>query len=403
MELEPFDLSDLEGVGPVTKKKLEDAGISTLMDLVVRGPVELEELSSMTSEMCEKIVTHARKQLAESGAITKEFATASEIYTRRQSIGKVSTCTDALDGLLGGGIETQAVTEVYGEFGSGKTQLCHTLCVSVQKPKEEGGLDGSVLYIDTEGTFRPERIVSIAQAHNMDPAKALDRIIVARAYNSSHQVLILEEAGKMIQEENVKLIISDSTTGLFRMEYLGRGTLASRQQKLGRYIRLLARIAEAYNCAVVATNQVSSSPDSFFGDPTRPVGGNILGHASTYRIYIRKGGKNKRVAKMVDSPHHALSEAVFELGEMGVQDTEEHLKQVEKDAEKAEKAAAKEAEKAAKDAEKAAKKAEREAAKQAKAEPATGTVPEAPREVSEPEPAGADAEVEIDDLDPAEE
>ncbi len=394
MELEPFDLSDLEGVGPVTKKKLEDAGISTLMDLVVRGPVELEELSSMASETCEKIVTHARKQLAESGAITKEFATASEIYTRRKSIGKVSTCTDALDELLGGGVETQAVTEVYGEFGSGKTQLCHTLCVSTQKPKEEGGLDGGVLYIDTEGTFRPERIVSIAQAHNMDPVKVLDRIIVARAYNSSHQVLILEEAGKMIQEEHVKLIISDSTTGLFRMEYLGRGTLASRQQKLGRYIRLLARIAEAYNCAVVATNQVSSSPDSFFGDPTRPVGGNILGHASTYRIYIRKGGKNKRVAKMVDSPHHALSEAVFELGEMGVQDTEEHLKQIEKDAAKAEKASAKEAEKAA-------KKAERESAKKAKADPAVETA-EARQEISEPETASAD-EAEIDDFEPTEE
>lgn len=377
MELEPFDLSDLEGVGPVTKKKLEDAGISTLMDLVVRGPVELEEISSMTSETCEKIVNHARKQLAESGAITKEFTTASEIYTRRQAIGKISTCTDALDALLGGGVETQAVTEVYGEFGSGKTQLCHTLCVSAQKPREEGGLDGNVLYIDTEGTFRPERIVSIAQAHNMDPAKALDRIIVARAYNSSHQVLILEEAGKMIKEENVKLIVSDSTTGLFRMEYLGRGTLANRQQKLGRYIRLLARIAEAYNCAVVATNQVSSSPDSFFGDPTRPVGGNIIGHASTYRIYIRKGGKNKRVAKIVDSPHHALSEAVFELGEMGVQDTEEYLKQAEKDAAKAEKAA----EKAAKQAEKAAKKPG--------AEPA-----------AEPD---SDIQAEIDDPDPAEE
>lgn len=384
MELERFDLSDLEGVGPVTKKKLEDAGISTLMDLVVRGPVELEEISSMTSETCEKIVTHARKQLAESGAITKEFATASEIYTRRQAISKISTCTDALDHLLGGGVETQAVTEVYGEFGSGKTQLCHTLCVSAQRPKEEGGVDGGVLYIDTEGTFRPERIVSIAQALGMDPAKVLDRIIVARAYNSSHQVLILEEAGKMIQEENIKLIISDSTTGLFRMEYLGRGTLANRQQKLGRYIRLLARIAETYNCAAVATNQVSSSPDSFFGDPTRPVGGNILGHASTYRIYIRKGGKNKRVAKIVDSPHHALSEAVFELGEMGVQDTEDHLKQIEKDTAKAEKTAAKEAEKAAKTAAKEAGKA--------KAAPAADKTPKTP------EPATG-AEIDGDDLD----
>ena len=351
MNTENFDLSDLEGVGPVTKKKLEDAGIHNMMDLVVRGPVELGEISSMTPETCEKIVTTARAQLAESGAITKDFTSATEIFKKRQSIGKITTSTDALDKLLGGGIETQAVTEVYGEFGSGKTQLCHTLCVMVQKLKEEGGLDGNVLYIDTEGTFRPERIVSIAQAHNMDPYKVLDRIIVARAYNSAHQVLILEEAGKTIQEENIKLIISDSTTGLFRSEYLGRGTLANRQQKLGRYIRLLARIAETYNCAVIATNQVSSSPDAFFGDPTRPVGGNVLGHASTYRIYIRKGGKNKRVAKIVDSPHHALSEEVFELGERGIQDTEEYLKQMDKDAKKAEK----EALKAAKEAEKLAK------------------------------------------------
>lgn len=347
MNEETFDLSDLEGVGPVTKKKLEDAGIHNMMDLIVRGPVELGEISSMTAETCEKIVSIARKQLAETGAITKDFTSATEIYKRRQNIGKISTSTDALDKLLGGGVETQAVTEVYGEFGSGKTQLCHTMCVMVQKSKEEGGLDGKVLYIDTEGTFRPERVVTIAQAHNMDPSKVLDNIIVARAYNSAHQVLILEEAGKTIKEENIKLIVSDSTTGLFRAEYLGRGTLANRQQKLGRYIRLLSRIAETYNCAVIATNQVSSSPDAFFGDPTRAVGGNVLAHASTYRIYFRKGSKNKRVAKMIDSPHHALSEEIFELGEKGVQDTEDHLKQMEKDAKKAEKEA-KEAEKLAK-------------------------------------------------------
>jgi DNA repair protein RadA len=323
-------LADLEGVGPVTKKKLHDAGIHNLMDLVVRGPVELEEISSMTTETCGKIVTIARKQLVESGTITRDFASASEIYKRRQAIGRISTGTDALDSLLLGGVETQAITEVYGEFGCGKTQFCHSLCVTVQKTVEEGGLDGGVLYIDTEGTFRPERIIEIAKTHNMDPSKLLDRIVVARAYNSAHQVLILEEAGKIIKEENIRLIISDSTTGLFRAEYLGRGTLANRQQKLGRYLRLLSRIAETYNCAVVATNQVSSSPDTFFGDPTRPVGGNIVGHTSTYRIYFRKGGKNKRVAKIIDSPHHPASEAVFELGERGVQDTEEHMKKLEK-------------------------------------------------------------------------
>ena len=346
MDTDNFDLSDLDGVGPVTKKKLEDVGIHSLMDLVVRGPVELGEITSMTSETCEKIVTIARHQLADTGAITKDFASAAEIYKRRQNIGRITTGTDSLDKLLGGGIETQAITEVFGEFGSGKTQFCHTMCVMVQRSIEEGGLDGNVLYIDTEGTFRPERVITIAQSHNMDPSKVLEKIMVARAYNSSHQVLILEAAGKTIKEENVKLIVSDSITGLFRSEYLGRGTLASRQQKLGRYIRILSRTAEMYNCAVIATNQVSSSPDTFFGDPTRPVGGNVVGHATTYRIYFRKGGKNKRIAKIIDSPHHAATEDVFELGERGVQDTEEHMKQLEK-------AAKKEADKLAKEKKKA--------------------------------------------------
>lgn len=386
MESDNFDLSDLEGVGPVTKKKLEDAGIHNLMDLVVRGPVELEEISSMTSETCDKIVTMARKQLIESGAITKDFASAAEIYKKRQTIGKITTGTDALDNLLMGGVETQAITEVFGEFGSGKTQFCHTLCVTVQKPVEEGGLNGGVLYIDTEGTFRPERIVTIAKAHNMDPAKVLDNIIVARAYNSAHQVLILEEAGKIIKEENIRLIVSDSTTGLFRSEYLGRGTLANRQQKLGRYIRLLARIAETYNCAVIATNQVSSSPDAFFGDPTRPVGGNVVGHASTYRIYFRKGGKNKRVAKIIDSPHHPMSEEVFELGERGVQDTEEYIKKLEKEAEKAEKAAAKEAEKVAKEAQKKIKSVKKDTSEIISPEESNSHTPELTSEVDDSEP-----------------
>ena len=192
----------------------------------------------------------------------------------------------------------------------------------VQKPKTEGGLDGGVLYIDTENTFRPERIVSIAQAHEMDPEKVLDRIIVARAYNSAHQTLILEEAGPVIQENNIRLIVVDSAVGLFRAEYLGRGTLSNRQQKLNHFVHMLSRIAETYNCAAIATNQVMASPDVFFGDPTRPIGGNVVAHTSTYRIYFKKSGK-KRIARMVDSPHHPEEEVIFALGEAGVMDLED--------------------------------------------------------------------------------
>ncbi|KAG0511967.1 MAG: DNA repair and recombination protein RadA [Nitrosopumilales archaeon] len=323
--MEDLRLDSLEGVGPVTTKKLADAGVHNIMDLIVRGPVEIADLTGMDKETAEKIVNKARQQLIEEGLIARDFESATDIYKRRQDIDKISTGTDCLDLLLDGGLETQALTEVYGEFACGKTQFCHTMCVQVQKPKDEGGLEGGTLYIDTENTFRPERIVTIAKVHGMDPEKVLDNIIVARAYNSAHQILILEESGPVIRENNIKLIIVDSAVGLFRAEYLGRGTLAARQQKLNHFVHLLSRIAETYNCAALATNQVMASPDVFFGDPTRPIGGNVVAHTSTYRIYFKKSGK-KRIARMVDSPHHPEQEVIFALTEAGVADPEEDTK-----------------------------------------------------------------------------
>ena len=322
---EELRLEDLAGVGPVTTKKLNDAGIHNMMDLIVRGPVEIAELTGMDADTASKIVEKAREQLVEGGLIMKEFVSARDLLKRREQIGKITTSTECLDQLFDGGVETQALTEVYGEFGCGKTQFCHTMCVNVQRSKEEGGLEGGVLYIDTENTFRPERIVTIAQAQGLDPEKILDNITVARAYNSAHQMLILEEAGTLIKESNIKLIVADSAVGLFRSEYLGRGTLATRQQKLNRFVHTLVRLAETYNCAAIATNQVMSSPDTFFGDPTRPIGGNVVAHTSTYRIYFKKSGK-KRVARMVDSPHHPEQEVIFALGEAGVIDPESETK-----------------------------------------------------------------------------
>ncbi len=331
--VEDLRLDSLAGVGPVTTRKLSDAGIHNVMDLIVRGPVEIADITGMEKDTAEKIVNKARQHLVEGGLLSKDFVSASEIYKRRQSIGKITTGTNCLDTLFDGGIETQALTEVYGEFGCGKTQFAHTMSVMVQKTKEEGGLEGGVLYIDTENTFRPERIVTIAKANGMDPDKILDNIIVARAYNSAHQTLILEESGAIIEENNIKLLVVDSAVGLFRAEYLGRGTLSARQQKLNHFVHLLVRIAETYDCAAIATNQVMASPDVFFGDPTRPVGGNVVAHTSTYRIYFKKSGK-KRIARMVDSPHHPEEEVIFALGEAGVIDPEEAEKKTKKSTKK---------------------------------------------------------------------
>ncbi len=320
-----LELESIDGVGPVTKQKLVDAGIHNLLDLIVRGPLAIAEATGLDLDKATTICNKARVRLVELGKLEREFVTATEIYKKRQAIERISTGSKNLDELLNGGIETQAITELYGEYGTGKTQICHTLCVMVQLSKDKGGLEGSAIYIDTEGTFRPERIYSIAKAKGLDPEKALENIIVAKAYNSSHQELILEEVGKIIERYNARLLIIDSAIAHFRAEFLGRSTLAERQQRINKFMHTLIRLAETYNIAVVATNQIQASPDTFFGDPSKPAGGHVVAHTSTYRIYLKRSGRN-RVARMVDSPYHPEKEVIFILTEDGVADPEEKKK-----------------------------------------------------------------------------
>lgn len=317
-----LEIDELEGIGPATKAKLNDVGIITILDLAVKSPSDVADAVGSDLARATELCNKARTKLVELKYFDDDFVPASEIYRRRKTIERISTGSRNLDDLLAGGIETQAVTEFYGEFGSGKTQICHTLCVTTQLGPEEGGLNGRVVYVDTENTFRPERIAEIARAREKDADTILDGIIVAKAFNSSHQELIMSELGSQIRERGVKLVIIDSAVAHYRAEFLGRGTLSERQQRLNKFMHTLVRTAEVYNVAVVATNQVQSSPDTFFGDPTKATGGNVVAHTSTYRIYLRKSGKN-RVARMVDSPYHAEREVIFVLDEKGIDDPPE--------------------------------------------------------------------------------
>ncbi|MEM3078003.1 MAG: DNA repair and recombination protein RadA [Nitrososphaerales archaeon] len=324
MSEEELELESLDGVGPATKQKLTDAGIYSILDLVSRGPSEIADAVNIDLSKAIDLINKARARLVELGRLEKEFVSATELYKKRQAIDRISTGSKNLDDLLGGGIETQAVTEFYGEYGSGKTQVCHTLCVKVQMPKGQGGLNSGAIYVDTENTFRPERIAEIAENYDLEPEDILSKIIVAKAYNSAHQELIVREVGRLVEKEKIKLLVVDSAVAHYRAEFLGRGTLAERQQRLNRFMHNLLRIAEVHNLAVVVTNQVQAAPDVFFGDPSRPTGGHVVAHTSTYRIYLRKAGKN-RIARMMDSPYHPEREAVFILDEKGIDDPPEDI------------------------------------------------------------------------------
>jgi len=314
------DLEDLPGVGPAIAEKLKEAGFTTIEAIAVASPQELSAVAEIGEATAAKIITAARK-LANMGG----FESGEKLLERRQSIGKITTGSKALDSLLGGGIETQAITELFGEFGSGKTQICHQLAVNVQLPKEQGGLEGSVIVIDTENTFRPERIVQMAEAKGLDPKEVLKNIYVAQAYNSNHQMLLVDNAKELAQKlmkegRPVRLLIVDSLTSHFRAEYVGRGTLADRQQKLNKHLHDLMRFGEIFNAAIVVTNQVQAKPDAFYGDPTRPIGGHVVAHTATFRIYLKKSKGELRVARLIDSPHLPEGEVVFKITERGIED-----------------------------------------------------------------------------------
>jgi DNA repair protein RadA len=307
-------LEDLPGVGPKGAEKLRAAGYTELLAIAAASPGELMAAAELGEETSQKIILAAR-QMLDIG-----FKSGIDILAKREQIGKITTGSKALDALLGGGVETQAITECAGGFGSGKSQIGFQLAVNAQLPREKGGLNGRVLFIDTEATFRPERIVQLAEAQGLDSKKVLQNIFIARAFNVDHQVVLAEQAKDMVKEKGIKLIIVDSLTSLFRSEFTGRGELAPRQQKLNRHIHALQKLADLNNIAVYITNQVMARPDMLFGDPNTPIGGHIVGHASTYRLYLRKSKGEKRIARLIDSPNLPEGEAIFNVTPKGIGD-----------------------------------------------------------------------------------
>ncbi|MFC7167234.1 DNA repair and recombination protein RadA [Halospeciosus flavus] len=336
------DLEELSGVGPATAEKLREAGYDSYQSIAVASPGELSNTADVGESSASDIIQSARQEADVGG-----FETGSAVLERREQIGKLTWNVDEVDELLGGGVETQSITEVYGEFGAGKSQITHQLSVNVQLSKEHGGLEGSAIFVDSEDTFRPERIDDMVRglddeiiADELERREIegepgddetmqalvedfLEYIHVAKAFNSNHQILLAEKAKEVAQENEdsdmpVRLLCVDSLTAHFRAEYVGRGELADRQQKLNKHLHDLMRIGDLHNTAVLVTNQVQSNPDAFFGDPTKPIGGNILGHTSTFRIYLRKSKNDKRIVRLVDAPNLADGEAVMRVQDGGL-------------------------------------------------------------------------------------
>jgi DNA repair protein RadA len=304
-------ITDLPGVGAATAEKLQTAGFRDLMAVAVATPGEVVQASGVSEAVAKKIIAAARTNLK------MGFQSGMEVLKKRESVQKITTGSKNFDSLLAGGFETGAITECFGQYGSGKTQVGHLLAVSCQLDDP----DAVAVYIDTENTFRPERIKQFALGFGLNPEAVLNNIKVARAFNSDHQMLLAEKVDDLIKEGlKIRVVVVDSLTAHFRAEFIGRGTLAERQQKLNKHMHVLSKMADLNNLCVYVTNQVMSKPDQMFGDPTEAIGGNIVAHNSTFRIYLRRGKKGTRVAKLVDAPNLADDEIVFMITEKGLDD-----------------------------------------------------------------------------------
>ncbi|KAK6126703.1 hypothetical protein DH2020_039560 [Rehmannia glutinosa] len=274
---------------------------------VQHGPFPVEQLQASG------IAALDIKKLKDAGLCTVE----SVAYSPRKELLQIKGIS---------GIETGSITELYGEFRSGKTQLCHTLCVTCQLPLDQGGGEGKAMYIDAEGTFRPQRLLQIADRFGLNGADVLENVAYARAYNTDHQSRLLLEAASMMVETRFALMIVDSATALYRTDFSGRGELSARQMHLAKFLRSLQKLADEFGVAVVITNQVVAQVDGsaiFAGPQIKPIGGNIMAHATTTRLALRKGRGEERICKVVSSPCLAEAEARFQISVDGVTDVKD--------------------------------------------------------------------------------
>lgn len=311
-----LDILVNSGISLQDINKLRASGICTLKGILMTPKKSLIKIKGLSDIKIEKMKDAVNKLL------NVDFITASAYALKRSQLFRISTGSTDFDSLLGGGIQTMSITEVFGEFRTGKTQLATTMCITVQLSEEEGGAKGKAAFIDTEGTFRPERLREIANRFNIDPDEALDNIIYARAYNSEHQnELVQQLAVKFAEDSKYKLLVIDSIISLFRVDFSGRGELGERQQKLNQFLSKLINISEEFNIAVLITNQMMADPSgamTFVADPKKPIGGHVLAHASTTRISLRKGRGETRIAKIYDSPDFAEAEATYSITEGGI-------------------------------------------------------------------------------------
>ena len=315
-EFHPIELLQDEGIQSADIKKLVEAGFNSLESVSYVPKKNLVVIKGLSEGKVDKIIK------AVYDILQYKIQPSTIALQERKKLTRITSGSKELDTLLGGGFESNSITELFGEFRTGKTQICHTLCVTCQLPKSDGGGEGKAIYIDTEGTFRPEKLASIAERFGLDPKETIENVYYARAYNSDHQNRLLMKVCALMCEHKFSLLVVDSATALYRTDYSGRAELSNRQMSLAKFLRNLQKIADEHKIVVVITNQVVATVDgnSFGGNDKKPIGGHIMAHACQTRLYLKKGLKQNRICKIYDSPSLPEAEASYSITDRGIDD-----------------------------------------------------------------------------------
>ena len=315
-EYHQIELLQENGINNSDINKLKEAGFNSLESLSYTARKNLTTIKGFSEAKIDKIIKIVDEIL------NYKIQPSTVALQKRKKLTRITSGSKELDTLLGGGFESDSITELFGEFRTGKTQICHTLCVTCQLPKSDGGGEGKAIYIDTEGTFRPEKLALIAERFGLDPKETIENVYYARAYNSDHQQRLLVQVCALMCEQKFSLLIVDSATALYRTDYTGRGELSNRQMSLAKFLRNLQKIADEHKIVVVITNQVVATVDgnAFGGNDKKPIGGHIMAHACQTRLYLKKGLKQNRICKIYDSPSLPEAEATYSITDRGIDD-----------------------------------------------------------------------------------
>ena len=290
------ELEAVSGVGPAAAKKLREAFVTTAELLAVQNPVELQKKTKLGEGTIEKIVRNARILLGMHG-----FKSGLEVEKEMESKARLKTGIEKMDDALFGGIEVGSLVEIYGPARGGKTQVSAHLAARAQLPRDQGGLEGRVLWLDTESSFKPYTIRANALRWGLDPDISLGNVGRAEIFLSDQIQEIFESIPQLCAEQDYVLVVVDSFTGLFRAEYTGLESLRIRQQEMNALLNQMRRTAKATDAVFVYTNQVMSKISAYGGYDNAPIGGHILSHASDYRFYTRRTKEDKRKIQLIDN------------------------------------------------------------------------------------------------------